>query len=52
MVITGINGWAKMYKKCAEKDGKIDCGEKVGMAINSFSSGVMTIVDFAMLIWV
>ena len=40
-----------MYKKCAERDGKIDCGEKVGMAINSFSSGVMTIVDFAMLIW-
>ena len=40
-----------MYKKCAERDGKIDCGEKVGMAVNSFSSGVMTIVDFAMLIW-
>ena len=40
-----------MYKKCAERDGKIDCREKVGMAINSFSSGVMTIVDFAMLIW-
>ena len=51
LVITAINGWAKMYKKCAERDGKIDCGEKVGMAINSFSSGVMTIVDFAMLIW-
>merc|ERR1712032_1014005 len=40
-----------IYKKCAERDGKIDCGEKVGMAVNSFSSGVMTIVDFAMLIW-
>ena len=40
-----------MYKKCAERDGKIDCGEKVGMAINSFASGVMGIVDFAMLIW-
>jgi len=50
-VITAINGWAKIYKKCAERDGKIDCGEKVGMAVNSFSSGVMTIVDFAMLIW-
>jgi hypothetical protein len=51
LVSNSINGWAKMYKKCAERDGKIDCGEKVGMAINSFSSGVMTIVDFAMLIW-
>ena len=40
-----------MYKKCAERDGKIDCGEKVGMAVNSFASGVMGIVDFAMLIW-
>jgi len=51
LVSNSINGWAKMYKKCAERDGKIDCGEKVGMAVNSFSSGVMTIVDFAMLIW-
>merc|ERR1712045_576487 len=51
LVSNSINGWAKMYKKCAERDGKIDCGEKVGMAINSFSSGVMGIVDFAMLIW-
>ena len=40
-----------MYKKCAERDGKIDCGEKVGMAVNKMSSGVMTIVDFVMLIW-
>ena len=46
-----INGWAKMYKKCAERDGKIDCGEKVGMAVNKMSSGIMTIVDFVMLIW-
>merc|ERR1712045_209319 len=51
LVSNSINGWAKMYKKCAERDGKIDCGEKVGMAINSFSTGCMTIVDFAMLIW-
>merc|ERR1711983_658209 len=51
LVSNSINGWAKMYKKCAERDGKIDCGEKVGMAINSFASGVMGIVDFAMLIW-
>ena len=40
-----------MYKKCAERDGKIDCGEKVGMAVNKMSSGIMTIVDFVMLIW-
>ena len=40
-----------MYKKCAERDGKIDCGEKVGLAVNKMSSGVMTIVDFVMLIW-
>merc|ERR1712152_83805 len=54
LVSNSINGWAKMYKKCAERDGKIDCGEKVGMAINSFSSGVMPIVDFVILIlkWV
>ena len=45
-----IIGLAKMYKKCAERDGKIDCGEKIVMVVNSFS-GVMTIVDFAVLIW-
>ena len=41
-----------MYKQCAEKDGVITCGEKFGMGLNSFASGAMTIVDFAMLIWV
>ena len=40
-----------MYKKCAERDGKIDCGEKIGMGVNKMSSGVMTLVDFVMLIW-
>ena len=40
-----------MYKKCAERDGTIDCGEKVVMAINSFFSCVMTSVDSAMVIW-
>ena len=49
--LSAINTWAKMYKKCAERDGKIDCGEKVGMAVNKMSSGIMTIVDFVMLIW-
>ena len=47
-----MNAWAKMYKKCAERDGKISCGEKFGMAVNSFSTGVMSIVEFAMMIWV
>merc|ERR1711974_73198 len=51
LVSNSINTWAKIYKKCAERDGKIDCGEKVGMGINKMSSGVMTIVDFVMLIW-
>jgi len=51
LVSNSINTWAKIYKKCAERDGKIDCGEKVGMAVNKMSSGVMTIVDFVMLIW-
>merc|ERR1712150_101231 len=51
LVSNSINTWAKMYKKCAERDGKIDCGEKVGLAVNKMSSGVMTIVDFVMLIW-
>ena len=49
--LAAINTWAKIYKKCAERDGKIDCGEKVGMGVNKMSSGVMTIVDFVMLIW-
>ena len=35
-----INVLAKLFKKCAERDGKIDYGEMV-----------VTIVDFAMLIW-
>merc|ERR1712150_266887 len=51
LVANSINTWAKFYKKCAERDGKIDCGEKVGMAVNKMSSGVMTLVDFVMLIW-
>merc|ERR1739844_514347 len=51
LVSNSINTWAKIYKKCAERDGKIDCGEKVGLAVNKMSSGVMTLVDFVMLIW-
>merc|ERR1712029_472975 len=51
VVLNSINGWSKMYKQCAEKDGVITCGEKFGMGLNSFASGAMTIVDFAMLIW-
>ena len=50
-ILSAINTWAKMYKKCAERDGKIDCGEKIGMGVNKMSSGVMTLVDFVMLIW-
>ena len=46
-----INVLAKLFKKCAERDGKIDYGEMVVMDVTSFSSGVLTIVDFAMLIW-
>ena len=42
---------AKIYKKCALRDGKIDFGEMVGMAVISFSSSVMIIVDLTMLIW-
>merc|ERR1719270_1591100 len=49
--IAAMNAWAKMYKKCAERDGKISCGEKFGMAVNSFSTGAMSIVEFAMMIW-
>merc|ERR1712061_931274 len=51
LVSNSINTWAKIYKKCAERDGKIDCGEKIGMGVNKMSSGVMTIIDFVMLIW-
>merc|ERR1711997_253507 len=51
LVSNSINTWAKIYKKCAERDGKIDCGEKIGMGINKMSSGVMTLIDFVMLIW-
>ena len=51
LLLLAINTWAKIYKWCAERDGKIDCGEKVGLAVNKMSSGVMTIVDFVMLIW-
>ena len=49
--ISVLNGWSKMYKKCAERDGKIDCGEKFSMAVNSASSTIMSIVDFAAMIW-
>merc|ERR1712241_1008551 len=42
LVSNSINTWAKMYKKCAERG---------GLAVNKMSSGVMTIVDFVMLIW-
>merc|ERR1712020_248565 len=51
LVAHSMNAWAKMYKKCAERDGKFSCGEKFGMAVNSFSTGVMSIVEFAMMIW-
>merc|ERR1711990_928752 len=51
LVSNSINTWAKIYEKCAERDGKIDCGEKVGMGVNKMSSGVMTLIDFVMLIW-
>ena len=47
-----MNGWSKFYKWCAERDGKVDKCEKFNMMVNSFSTGCMTIVDFAMLIWV
>ena len=49
--LSAINTWAKIYKKCAERDGKIDCGEKIVLGINKMSSGVMTLIDFVMLIW-
>jgi len=51
LVSNFLNGWSKMYKKCAERDGKIDCGEKFSMAVNSASSTIMSIVDFAAMIW-
>lgn len=51
LVTNFMNGWAKFYKRCAERDGKIDCGEKCGMAVNKMSTGIMSVVDFAMLIW-
>merc|ERR1712183_488314 len=51
LVSNSINTWAKIDKKCAERDGQIDCGEKFGMGVNKASSGVMTIIDFVMLIW-
>merc|ERR1711997_119648 len=30
LVSNSINTWAKIYKKCAERDGKIDCGVEFG----------------------
>ena len=50
LVSNSIYALAKIYKKCAERDGKIDFGEKVGMAVISFSSSVMIIVDMTILI--
>ena len=40
-----------MYKKWAERDGNIDGSEQTCMKVINFSSGVMSIVDFAMIIW-
>ena len=40
-----------MYKKWAERDGNIDSSEQTCMKVINFSSGVMSIVDFAMIIW-
>jgi len=51
LVANFMNGWSKFYKWCAERDGKVDKCEKFNMMVNSFSTGCMTIVDFAMLIW-
>jgi len=51
LVANFMNGWSKFYKWMAERDGKVDKCEKFNMMVNSFSTGCMTIVDFAMLIW-
>ena len=50
LVSNSIYALAKIDKKCAERDGKTDFGEKVGMVVISFSSSLI-IVDLAMLIW-
>ena len=49
--LSAINTLAMMFKKCAESDGKIDCGKKIGMGVYMMSIGVTTLVNFVMLIW-
>ena len=45
-----LNTWARIYQKCAERDGKIDsCGEKC-IGFNKFNTGVMVIIDLVILI--
>jgi len=51
LVSNSINTWAKIYKKYAERDGKIDSGEKIVLGINKMSSNVMFLIEFVMLIW-
>ena len=48
LVSNSIDGLVKIYKKRAERDGEIDCGE---MAVNIFFSVVIFILDWAILIW-
>ena len=46
-----MNGWSKFYKWYAERDGEVNKCEKFNMMVNNFSTGCMTIVNFAILIW-
>ena len=50
-ILTAINTWAKIYKKWAERDGRIDSCEKICIRFNRFSGLAMIIVQLVMLIW-
>ena len=51
MYLAVINTWAKIYQKCAERDGFVDCGERVGITVNRVSIFVMVIVGYVILTW-
>jgi len=51
LVTNGVGLLSKVSQYLAERDGKISGGEKCGLGLLSFASGVLAIVDIAMLIW-
>ena len=46
-----LNFWAKVYQKFALENGKITSGEKFVMAVNRFLTALVSLVEFAILIY-